>query len=211
MKIAVIAAGGKLGKKVVRQALDRGFEVKGFVHHMQEVDARAEILEKSLFDMTAEDIIDCDAVISAYGSGFQGNPELNLQAFGKYPELGKGCRHLAVIAGAGSLYQDAAHRKPGYEEEGYPPFLREISRYTRLGIDRMKEDRSFVWTVICPSAIFDPDGPLTGRYQVRTDEQPVSNGNRKSCVSYADMAAAMLDCVEKDLWKNEVVSIEMVD
>lgn len=77
MKIAVVGANGNLGTRVTKQALDRGFLVKGFIYDGESPDARAEIVKKSLFDMTKEDIEDCDVMISAYGSGFKADPALN--------------------------------------------------------------------------------------------------------------------------------------
>lgn len=207
MKIAVIAAGGNLGKKIVRQALDRGHEVKGFVHHRKEVDDRAVILEKSLFDMTAEDITDCDAVISAFGSGFETDPVINLQSFLKYIELNQGSdRHMIVIAGSGSLYMDASHSVLGYEAPGYPSFMKEISRNTRLGIEEIKKS-AINWTVMCASQFFDQNGPLTGKYQVGTEECHIRNERGDCYLTYEDMAMAMIDCAEAGSYQKQVVTI----
>ena len=66
MKIAVIGANGNLGSRVTRQALERGMTVKGFVYAGNVEDERVEVVNKSLFDVTKEDISDCDVMISAY-------------------------------------------------------------------------------------------------------------------------------------------------
>ena len=70
MKIAVIAAGGNLGGRIVTEAVDRGHDVTAIIHNAPCRDPRAAVLKKSLFDLTAEDVGEFDAVISAYGSGF---------------------------------------------------------------------------------------------------------------------------------------------
>lgn len=87
MKIAIVGANGNLGSRVTRQALDRGFEVKGFIYDGETPDMRAEIVKRSLFELTTEDISDCEVMISAYGSGFNADPALNHKAFLKYIEL----------------------------------------------------------------------------------------------------------------------------
>ena len=124
MKVAVIGANGNLGSRVTKQALDRGFEVKGFIYAGETPDERAMIIQKSLFDITREDLEDCDVMISAYGSGFQADPELNHQAFLKYIELNEGIeRHLITIGGAGSLFTDETHVTYCYETPEHPDFL----------------------------------------------------------------------------------------
>ena len=140
MKLAVIGANGNLGTRVTKQALDRGIAVKGFIYDGETPDARAELVKKSLFDVTAEDIADCDAVVSAYGSGFKADPKLNHQAFLKYIALCENSgRHLIAIGGAGSLFTDETHTTYCYETPEHPDFLREISKNIKLGIDELKK------------------------------------------------------------------------
>ena len=197
MKIAVIGANGNLGARVTKQALDRGHAVKGFLHSVRTPDARAEFVVKSLFDITREDIVDCDVLISAYGSGFHADPKLNLQAFLQYKELcDNSDRHLIAIGGAGSLYTDETHSTYCYETPEHPDFLREISRNIKLGIDELKKTTAMNWTVVCPSSFFDPEGPLTGNYEIGTEGHLLFNEAGESRVTYNDLACAMVDIAE---------------
>ena len=52
MKIGVIGAGGRLGGKLAAEALDRGHRVTAVVRQTPCGDSRAEILRKSLFELT---------------------------------------------------------------------------------------------------------------------------------------------------------------
>lgn len=199
MKIAVVGANGNLGTRVTKQALDRGFAVKGFIYNGETPDERAEIVVKSLFDVTEADIEDCDVMISAYGSGFHADPALNHEAFLKYIELNRGKeRHLIAIGGAGSLFTDESHTKYCYETPEHPEFLKEISKNIKLGIDELKKTDHMNWTVVCPSSFFDPEGPLTGNYEVGTEGHLIYNAAGESRVTYDDLAKAMIDIAEAD-------------
>lgn len=208
MKIAIIGANGNLGSRVTRQALDRGFEVKGFIFNGETPDERAEIIEKSLFDVTKEDIADCDVMISAYGSGFNADPALNHQAFLKYIELNKGeKRHLITIGGAGSLFTDETHTKYCYETPEHPEFLRGISKNIKLGIDELKRTTDVNWTVVCPSSFFDPEGSHTGKYQIGTEGHLIYNAKGESIVTYNDLAQAMVDIAEDNSYNKVQITV----
>lgn len=208
MKIAVIGANGNLGTRVTKQALDRGIGVKGFIYDGETPDARAEIVYKSLFDVTAEDVADCDAVLSAYGSGFKADPKLNHQAFLKYIELcDNSGRHLITIGGAGSLFTDETHTTYCYETPEHPDFLREISKNIKLGIDELKKTANMNWTAVCPSSFFDPEGPLTGNYEIGTEGHLLFNGAGESRVTYNDLACAMVDIAEADSYQKMQITV----
>ena len=208
MKIAVIGANGNLGSRVTRQALERGMTVKGFVYTGNVEDERVEVVNKSLFDVTKEDIADCDVMISAYGSGFDADPTLNHKAFLKYIELNEGTkRHLIAIGGAGSLFTDSTHTTYCYETPEHPDFLREISKNIKLGIDELKKTSDVNWTVVCPSSFFDSEGALTGNYEIGTEEQVIFNEAGESRVTYEDLAMAMLDIAEADNYNQKQITV----
>lgn len=52
MKITVVCAAGKQGKKLVEEAFNRGHNVKAVVRNNNSVPAGVEVLEKDLFDLT---------------------------------------------------------------------------------------------------------------------------------------------------------------
>ncbi|MGN0251242.1 MAG: NAD(P)-dependent oxidoreductase [Oliverpabstia sp.] len=208
MKIAIVGVNGNLGTRVKKQALDRGFEVKGFIHNGNASDERVEIIKKSLFDMTKEDIADCNVMISAYGSGFQADPTLNRQAFLKYIELNAGTkRHLIAIGGAGSLFTDRTHTIYCYETPEHPDFLREISRNIKLGIDELKKRNDVNWTVVCPSSFFDLQGSFTGEYEIGTEGHLLFNKKGESRVTYDDLAKAMLDIAENNTYNQKQITV----
>ena len=111
MKIAVIGANGKSGRLIAYEAYKRGHEVTAIVRDAEKMPGcRYHLLEKDLYDLTAEDVRGFDAVISAFGLPFDGqHPDDAYQqayahlisVFEKVPEV-----RLLVVGGAASLYQD---------------------------------------------------------------------------------------------------------
>lgn len=211
MKIAVIGANGNLGSRITRQALDRGHDVKSVIYQGENVDDRAEMLNKSLFDLNAEDINNCDVVISAFGGGFKADPAINKEAFLKYIELMKSTNvKFIAIGGAGSLYTDSTCSMYEFEKPGYNPILKEMSRNIKLGIDELKKTKGLDWTVVCPSRFFDPDGPFTKNYRVGENEVVIFNDEDKSYVTYDDLAYAMLDIAESGKYREQKITVTTI-
>ena len=67
MKIAVICANGKAGQLIVKEAVNRKFDVTAVVRGENKTVAQNTIV-KDLFDLTAEDVKDFDAVVDAFGA-----------------------------------------------------------------------------------------------------------------------------------------------
>lgn len=67
MKIAVVAANGRVAGKVITEALNRGFEVTAFGRKENNTDAK-NYVQKDLFDMTEADLKGFDAVLDAFGA-----------------------------------------------------------------------------------------------------------------------------------------------
>ncbi len=208
MKIAVIGASGNLGGRVARQALECGYEVTAIQRSEAVSDERTGLMRKSLFDLTRDDLMDMDVVISTFGSGFKADPSINKDAFMKYIELLDGTdKHLIAIAGAGSLYTDKSHSMYEYETPGHPEFLKGISMNIKLGIDELHKTEHMNWTVVCPSRNFDPEGPFTGDYLVGTDGEIIYNEESNSYVTYDDLAKAMIDIAEQNSYQRMKITV----
>lgn len=66
MKIAVVAANGRVGRLVVKEAVDKGYEVVAFVRN-EDKTLGIQAVEKDIMDLKSEDFKGFDAVISAFG------------------------------------------------------------------------------------------------------------------------------------------------
>ena len=67
MKIAVICANGKQGKRIVQEAVARGIDVTAVVRGKNQTEA-ANVIQKDLFDLVPDDLEGFDAVIDAFGA-----------------------------------------------------------------------------------------------------------------------------------------------
>ena len=68
MKIAVVAANGRVAQKVVKEALDRGIEVKAFGRGAENKTAASDYVQKDILDLTKEDLAGFDAVVDGFGA-----------------------------------------------------------------------------------------------------------------------------------------------
>ena len=68
MKIAVVAAAGKAGRKIIAEAAARGFEVTAFVRRQVEIDGAAKVIVKNILDLEKSDLEGFNAVIDAFGA-----------------------------------------------------------------------------------------------------------------------------------------------
>ena len=67
MKLAVVCANGKAGRLIVKEAVDRGIDVTAIVRGGNQT-AADKVIKKDLFDLTADDLKDFDAVVDAFGA-----------------------------------------------------------------------------------------------------------------------------------------------
>jgi len=208
MRVAVIGANGNLGSRLVTLLLDQGHDVIAYVYKGECLDQRAQVIEKNLFDLTREEIEECDVLLSAFGGGFHVDPVINKNAFLKYKELLHDTnKRLIAIAGAGSLYVDHHHDMFEYQSDKHPEKLKQISLNIRLGVDELKKDLSFDWVVVCPSRKFDLTGPYTGQYIIGQDEEVIYNDDQESYVTYDDLAKAMVDITQTKDYSQKVITV----
>ena len=72
VKVAVIAASGRAGSLIAKEAKDRGHQVTAIVRNAEKVkDKDLRLVEKDLFTLTAKDIKNYDVVINAFGTGME--------------------------------------------------------------------------------------------------------------------------------------------
>lgn len=110
MKIGIIGASGKAGSRIMKEALDRGHEVTAIVRSASKItEANVNVLEKDVFNLTADDLQAFDVVVNAFGAP-AGKEHLHVDAGNVLIEAMKGTPNtkLVVVGGAGSLFVDEA-------------------------------------------------------------------------------------------------------
>ena len=191
MKIAVIAANGKSGSLIVKEAVEKGLDVTAIVRGENKTVAK-NVITKDLFDLTREDLVQFDVVVNAFGAWTEET----------LPNHKKGAEHLVqlldstetrllVIGGAGSLYVDEELTIMLSETEGFPKEYLPVANAAAEGLEVYRNSKTN-WTYICPAADFVSDGEKTGQYIVAGEVFTV-NEKGESKISYADYAIAFVE------------------
>jgi putative NADH-flavin reductase len=197
MRVGVIGASGKAGSLIIAEAKNRGHDVTAIVRDASKVAGLGyRIIEKDLFDLTADDLRDFDAVVSAFGTPFGQNREAEHQramehlisVFEKLPDV-----RLLVVGGAGSLYASADKKRRAYED--IPEQWRAVPLNMAAAFEKLRESK-VNWTYFSPAVNFDPAGERTGKYVLGSDFV-LKNKQGHSYISYADYAVAMVDEIEE--------------
>lgn len=193
MKIAVVAAAGKAGRKIVAEAAARGFEVTAFVRKATEIDGAAKVVVKDIFALNADDLKNFDAVVDAFGAW---TPETLPQHSTTLKHLcdilsGTDVR-LLVVGGAGSLYTNPEHTAQVMDAPDFPDAFKPLAAAQGKALDELRARNDVKWTFISPACDFQADGAKTGKYLVGGEELTL-NAAGESIISYADYAIAMVD------------------
>lgn len=69
MKIGIIGANGKAGNLILKGAVNRGHQVTAIVRDASKLKEKVDaVIEKSIFDLTSDDIKSFDVVVNAFGA-----------------------------------------------------------------------------------------------------------------------------------------------
>lgn len=197
MKIAVVAAAGKAGRKIVAEASKQGLDVTAFVRKSAEIDGAKKIVVKDIFDLTADDLKNFDAVVDAFGAW---TPETLPQHSTTLKHLcdilsGTDTR-LLIVGGAGSLYTNKEHTAQVMDAPNFPDAFKPLAKAQGKALAELRERNDVKWTFISPAADFQADGESTGKY-ILAGEEFTLNSAGESVISYADYAVAMVDEIKK--------------
>ncbi|SDM30523.1 NAD(P)-dependent oxidoreductase [Sediminibacillus halophilus] len=204
MKIGIIGASGKTGGLILKEALDRGHEVTAIVRNAAKIsNSEVSVLEKNIFDLTADDFKPFDVVVNAFNAS-PGEEHLHVEAGRVLIEAAKGApdTKLFVVGGAGSLFVDEEKTTRLFDTPDFPAAYLPTAKNAGRNLEDLESTSSIQWTYLSPAAFFDPDGKRTGTYQKGKD-QVIQNANGDSYVSYPDFAIAVLDEIENPVHPNE--------
>ncbi len=192
MKIAVICANGKAGKLIVKEAVNRGLDVTAVVRGENQTAAQ-KVLQKDLFDLTADDLKDFDVVIDAFGAWTEETlPQHSTSLAHLCDALSGSETRLLVVGGAGSLYVDKEHTAVLSDGPDFPAEYLPLAKAQGKALEELRKRTDVTWTFISPAADFRADGERTGKY-ILGGEELTLNAKGESVISYADYAIAMVD------------------
>ncbi len=206
MKIAVVAANGKAGRKIVDEALSRGIDVTAIVRG-ENKSAAKKVIQKDIMSLTKDDVENFDAVIDAFGTFKVEELPNHIKTSQHLCDLLSGTNvRLLIVGGAGSLFVNKEHT---LQLKDTPEFPKEFVTLATAQADELAELRKrddVKWTFISPAADFQADGEKTGKY-ILGGEELTLNDKGESVISYADYAVAMIDEVVTGHHLNERISV----
>ncbi|MGI5172803.1 NAD(P)H-binding protein [Treponema sp. OMZ 840] len=196
-RIAIIGANGKQGSCLTDEAVERGHEVTGIVRHDYLKNPKAKLLQKDLFDLTADDLKSFDLVISAFGAWTAETIPQHISSLRHLCDCLKGTGiRLLIVGGAGCLYTDSSHTLMLADSPDLPEEFKLLAQTEVRAFSELKQRTDVLWTYLCPPADFRFDAPKTGKYKIGGIELPVNSAGA-SFISYKDFAAALIDEAEK--------------
>lgn len=207
MKIAVVAANGRVAKKVIAEALSRGHEVVAVGRHAENDTPAKNYVQKDLFDLRREDLAGFDAVVDAAGAW---SPET-------YPIIPNATKHLAgilagtpvrlvIVGGAGSLFVNPEHTLTVAETPDFPDAFKGVAAAHQQALDFLRTAKDTQWTYLSPAGDFQAEGERTGNY-ILAGEEFTLNSRNESIISYADYAIALVDEIEKGGHSQQRISV----
>ncbi|MCL4887872.1 NAD(P)-dependent oxidoreductase [Streptococcus suis] len=192
MKIAVVAANGKAGSLIVKEAVARGFEVTAIVRGENKTVAQ-QVLQKDVFDLTADDVIGFDAVVDAVGAWTADTVHMVPDAAKHLATILKDSQtRLLVVGGAASLYVNPERTLTVADVTEFPAEVLPVLNAHKEALEALRQVDDVNWTYVSPVGDFQADGERTGRY-ILGGEELVLNSKGESVISYADYAIGMID------------------
>jgi putative NADH-flavin reductase len=200
MNIGVIGATGRIGQRIVAEALSRGHNVTAFTSSGAKIPAeKGKVSWKTANVMDAQSVAKAmegqDVLISSYGPPMGSDPkplvtaaESLLKAAEKHPNV-----RLLVVGGAGSL--EVAPGKTVIDSGLIPAEWIAIPIAHKEALDVYRKNSSANWTYFSPAGSIQP-GERTGKFRLGGDQLVVGE-NGKSEISMEDYAVAMIDEIEK--------------
>lgn len=206
MKVVVVAANGKAGKLIVKEAVERGMDVTAVVRGENKT-ATDHVIQKDLFDLTKEDLAGFDAVVDALGVWTPDAVHMIYDAVTYLSDVLKGTdTRLLVVGGAGSLFVDPEHTKTVVDVTPFPEEAMPVVNAHGKALEELRKIDDVNWVYVSPAGDFQADGERTGKYKLGGDELTL-NSKGESVLSYADYAIAMVDEIASGSHKKERISV----
>lgn len=201
-KVVLIGASGFVGSALLKEALNRDFEVTAVVRHPEKINIQNENLRIKKADVSSlEEVYEvckgADAVLSAYNPGWN-NPKIYEETIEVYLTIIDGVKKAGVnrflmVGGAGSLFIAPGVRlmDSGEVPENLLPGVKALGDFY---LNFLMKEKEVDWVFFSPAADMRP-GVRSGRYRLGKDDMIVDIvGN--SHISVEDYAAAMIDELE---------------
>jgi len=210
MKIAVFGAGGRIGSRIVNEALNRGHDVTAVVRHPENYKLIHEHLKVAKADLfNSQDVetaaFNQDAVVSAYSPPKDAPPstitEVAIPLINGLKQAHT--KRLIIVGGAGSL--EVAPGVQLVDAPDFPAAYKPVSLAHREALKIYQKEKDLDWTFVSPSAEIMP-GTRTGKFRTGTN-QLLTDASGKSYISMEDFAVAIVDEIETPMHVREQMTV----
>ncbi len=206
-KVAVISANGRVGSLVVKELVERGYDVTGFGRKAQNTTVAQTYIQKDLFELTKADLAEFEVVVDAFGTFAPETLHLHVEVIKHLTALLAGTKtRLLIVGGAGSLYVDSEHKTQLVDTPDFPAEFYALAKAQTDALTELRKHDDVDWTFISPAADFQVDGKRTGKY-ILAGEELTLNDRGESIISYADYALAMADEIQNGDHIKERISV----
>lgn len=203
MKIIVFGATGGVGKSVVKQAVDNGFEVTAFVRTPSKLEVTHEnlnVVQGDAFNPAevSAAIAGHDAVVSCLGSSQGMKKSSELEEMVKNIVAGMqdhGVKRIVYTASAG-IYQEL----PGVSGKLMMSMLKNALTDHRAAVDWI-EAHGLTYTIVRPMGL--TNGAFTGNYREAATGVP----EKSKSIARADVAHFILKALNDAQYENSSIGI----
>jgi len=212
MKILLIGATGNIGQRILKEALNKGYEVTAAQRHPEKLKTRHALMTVTKVDLLDE--IELPSLINGYkliissiSAGGESTPEQFKKANDNLIAAleGRPDQRLIVVGGAGNTEVAPGVRvvhspiMDSLPEEWKPDIFAHayvLDQYKASDVN---------WTYFSPARDIEP-GERTGKYRLGAGNMIIDdNGNSK--ISMEDYAAALVDEIENKKFVKQQMSI----
>jgi uncharacterized protein len=199
MKIAIFGANGRIGSRIVNEALNRGHDVTALIRHPETytvINPRLKVARVDLFK--TQDVetgaFNQDVVVCAYGNS-QGMPpstitELTVPLINGMKQTDT--KRLIIVGGAGSL--EVAPGVQLVDTPNFPEAYKPTALAHREALKIYLKEKELDWTYLSPAAEIAP-GERTGIFRIGTNKL-LSDAQGKSFITMEDYAVAVINEIE---------------
>ena len=201
MKITLFGAAGNMGRRISREALDRGHDLTAVVRGKDESVISDERVRVAQGDATRlEDVerlcSDAEIVIAATRPPAGHETQLLESTATLLKALSHTSTRLLISGGAASLFvPDHVDRLLIQDSRYMPESAMAIGQACLEQLELCRASIAVDWTYLSPSALLVP-GERTGKFRLGTDEL-ITDANGLSRISMEDLAVALLDEAEQ--------------
>lgn len=206
-KVVLIGASGYVGSAILKELLDRGWQVKALVRDPQKITLKNPALRVDKVDVSDEKQLTAALegyadVISAYNPGWS-NPNIYNDTLTNYPKIlaaakAAHVRRLLIVGGAGTLFVAPGVRvvDSGKVPEAILPGVRSLGEFY---LNTLAHEDGIDWVFFSPAGVLGTadrsPGVRTGTYRLGKDDLIVDAAGNSS-ISVEDYAKAMVDELE---------------